>query len=77
MVTERSANYEIIHNYLSAGHLKVDEKYLQEHLGLDTTLEYFIPTTTGPGACTFSLLHYLCYVHNNYIDWCRAKSNTM
>ncbi|CAI8002399.1 E3 ubiquitin-protein ligase rnf213-alpha [Geodia barretti] len=58
------------------GHLKVDEKYLQEHLGLDTTLEYFIPTTTGPGACTFSLLHYLCYVHNNYIDWCRAKSNT-
>ena len=43
---------------------------------MNTPLEYFIPTTTGPGACTFSLVHYLSYVHNNFIDWCRAKSKT-
>ncbi|CAI8027543.1 E3 ubiquitin-protein ligase rnf213-alpha [Geodia barretti] len=58
------------------GQLKVEEEYLKEDLGLTTALEFFIPTTTGPGACTFSLVHYLSYIHNNFIDWCRAKSKT-
>jgi hypothetical protein len=58
------------------GHLKVKDTYLKVELGLSTPLEYFIPTTTGPGACTFSLVHYLCYVHNNFIAWCQAISNT-
>ena len=61
---------------LHAGRLKVEDKYLQEDLGPGTALEYFIPTTTGPGACTFALVHYLTYIHNNFIDWCRAKSRT-
>ena len=56
--------------------MKVEGKYLQEDLGPETALEYFIPTTTGPGACTFALVHYLTYIHNNFIDWCRAKSRT-
>ena len=62
--------------HLFIGQLKINERDVKEELGLNTTLEYFIPTTTGPGACTFSLLHYLCYVHNSFIDWCQAKTNT-
>jgi hypothetical protein len=54
--------------------LRVEDKYLQHHIDLHTTLDYFIPTTTGPGACTFALVHYLTYVHNNFIDWCRVTS---
>ena len=56
------------------GQLRVKDEYLKPVLDLDSTLEYFIPTTTGPGACTFALVHYLVYVHNNFIDWCRGKN---
>lgn len=59
-----------------AAQLRVEDEYLQHSLSLETTLDHFIPTTTGPGACTFALVHYLTYVHNNFIDWCRAKSKT-
>ena len=64
------------HSKLHPGQLKVEERYLQQDLGEGTPLEYFIPTTTGPGACTFALIHFLTYIHNNFIDWCRAKSKT-
>jgi hypothetical protein len=56
------------------GRFKVEDRYTPKELGLDTPLEYFIPTTTGPGACTSALIHYLTCVHNNFIDRCRAKS---
>ena len=59
-----------------AAQLRVEDKYLQHNFGLDTTLDHFIPTTTGAGACTFALVHYLAYVHNNFIDWCKAESKT-
>ena len=54
--------------------LRVKDEYLKTVINLDVALEYFIPTTTGPGACTFALVHYLVYVHNNFIDWCRGKN---
>ena len=55
---------------------RIEEEWLQSPLNLDATLDFFIPTTTGHGACTFALVHYLTYVHNEFIDWCRAKSKT-
>ena len=55
---------------------RIEEEWLQSPLNLDTTLDFFIPTTTGYGACTFALVHYLTYVHNNFIDSCRAESKT-
>ena len=61
---------------LLAGQLRVKDEYLQQDFKLDTPLEYFIPTTTGPGACTFSLVHYLTYVHNNFMEFCRSKTKS-
>ena len=52
------------------------DEYLQQDLKLDTTLDYFIPTTTGPGACTFALVHYLACAHNNFMEFCRAKNKS-
>lgn len=52
--------------------LRVDEKYLIPVLQKDTTLDYFIPTTTGPGACTVALVDYLVLVHNNFIECCKS-----
>jgi hypothetical protein len=51
--------------------LTLKDEYLQHDISLESTLEYFIPTTVGPGACTFALVHYLVYVHNNFIEWCK------
>lgn len=51
--------------------LRIDEVYLIPFIQMDTTLDYFIPTTTGPGACTFALVDYLVLAHNDFIDCCR------
>ena len=62
--------------YIAQFGWRIEEEWLQSPLNLDTTLDYFITTTTGHGACTFALVHYLTYVHNEFIDWCRATSKT-
>lgn len=49
----------------------MDDQCLIPAIRMDTTLEYLIPTTTGPGACTFALVDYLVLVQNGFIEHCR------
>lgn len=58
-------------NSICTARLRVDEEYLIPVITVDTTLDYFIPTTTGPGACTFALVDYLVLVHNDFIECCK------
>ena len=51
--------------------LRVDKEFLIPVIQWDTTLDYFLPTTTGPGACTFALVDYLVLIHNNFIECCK------
>ena len=38
----------------------------------DTPLQYIIPTTTGPGACSLALVDYLVLQHNSFIEMCQG-----
>lgn len=38
----------------------------------DVTMEYLIPTKSGAGVCTTSLVDYLIYTHNNFIERCHS-----
>ena len=51
----------------------MDDEHLIPAIRMDTTLDYLIPTTTGPGACTFALVDYLVMVHNDFMERCRNR----
>ena len=65
-------SYNFIANWISA-RLRVDHKYLVSSISLDTKLEYLIPTTTGAGVCTTSLVDFLVCTHNDFMEKCREK----
>ncbi len=54
------------------GPLRVPKDILDEELTFKTPLEYLIPTTTGKGICTTSLVHYLVQVHNEFVRRCQS-----
>lgn len=52
--------------------MAVEEKYLLSEFNDDTKMIYLIPTISGEGRCTKSLVDYLVYTHNNFIEHCRG-----
>ena len=53
----------------------MDEEYISQDINDATPLEYLIPTTTGPGACSMALADFLTLTHNEFILRCRAIIN--
>ena len=51
--------------------MPVDERLYVSAITMDTPLEYLIPTTSGVGVCTTSLVDYLTLTHNDFIEKCR------
>ena len=39
---------------------------------METTLDYIVPVTVGPGTCTFALVDFLVLAHNDFIERCRG-----
>ena len=64
--------HAFITNWILA-RLRVDHKYLIPSISLDTKLDYLIPTTTGAGVCTSSLVDFLVCTHNSFIGKCRDQ----
>ena len=64
--------YNFIANWIIA-RLRVDHKYLVPLISLDTKLECLIPTTTGAGVCTTSLVDFLVCTHNDFMGKCRVR----
>ncbi len=56
----------------SIGRLSLEDQHCLPAITEDTTLEYLIPTTSGAGACTTSLVDYLMLTHNDFIEKCQA-----
>ena len=59
--------------YLYIARLRVDHKYLVPSISLGTKLDYLIPTTTGAGVCTTSLVDFLVCTHNDFMEKCREQ----
>ena len=58
----------------------MDDQHCLPAITEDTTLDYLIPTMTGAGACTTSLVDFLMLTHNDFIKKCQAivaKRNEM
>lgn len=66
--------YLCIANFFDKARIRVGEKLLSElpQVSEDTTLQFLIPTTTGPGVCSFALVDYLIVQHNSFIDMCQV-----
>lgn len=60
--------------FLNTGRIKVEQRLLVElpEVSEDTTLQYLIPTTTGPGICSFALVDYLVVQHNCFMEMCQG-----
>ena len=48
----------------------MEEQHCLSAITEDVALEYLIPTTSGAGALTSSLVDYLILTHNTFIDKC-------
>ena len=58
-------------NYLiHIGRLRIPLEYIDTEITDDTKLAYLIPTTTGEGICSSSMVDYLVYQHNEFIQYC-------
>ena len=59
---------------LCPARVKVEQRFLDDlqNISESTTLQYLIPTTVGPGACSFALVDYLVLQHNNFIEMCQG-----
>lgn len=62
---------------LSTDRLPVKQEYILPALTEEIPLEYLIPTTTGAGVCTFALVDFLMYTHNNFIELCMSTDKSM
>eukprot|EP00731_Ephydatia_muelleri_P024235 Em0016g506a len=74
LVLRLSKAWELVHERLPEhSRLRVDHKYLIPSISLDTKLDYLIPTTTGAGVCTSSLVDFLVCTHNTFMAKCRDQ----
>eukprot|EP00731_Ephydatia_muelleri_P024171 Em0016g442a len=74
LVLRLSKAWELVHERLPEhSRLRVDHKYLIPSISLDTKLDYLIPTTTGAGVCTSSLVDFLVCIHNTFMAKCRDQ----
>ena len=62
-----------LQKYIYVARLRVDTKYLIPEISKNTKLEYILPTTTGPGVCTTSLVDFLVCAHNEFIEKCASR----
>jgi len=53
--------------------LPLEEQHCLTDITSDVPLEYLIPTTTGAGALTVSLVDYLVLTHNDFMEKCSSK----
>ena len=53
--------------------LPVEKEYLEVSFSEDLTLEFLIPTFTGPGVVTVAMLDLLVRAHNNFLENARAE----
>ena len=54
------------------GRLRVPVEYVDDapEITDDTKLAYLIPTTTGEGICSSSMVDFLVHQHNEFIQFC-------
>ena len=62
----------IIFLYLIA-RLRLEDQHCLPAITDDTALEYLVPTTSGAGALTTSLVDYLILAHNDFIETCSGR----
>ena len=55
---------------ISLGRMPVPDNILPQSISGSTSLEYLIPTTSGTGVCTTSLVDFLVLTHNDFIEMC-------
>jgi len=59
--------------------MPVPENIFPQSISGSTSLKYLIPTTTGAGVCTTSLVDFLVVTHNDFVEKCHnaipAKSD--
>lgn len=62
------------HIIFNAARIKVKHGFLVElpEIAENTALQYLIPTTTGPGICSFALVDYLVVQHNSFMEMCQG-----
>lgn len=56
--------------YMYIGRLRLEDQHCLAAITNNVPLEYLIPTTTGAGALTTSLVDYLVLTHNDFIENC-------
>ena len=58
--------------YTYIGRLRVPSEYIDKapEITDDTKLAYLMPTTTGEGICSSSMVDFLVYQHNEFIQFC-------
>ena len=54
--------------------LPVEDQYYIPAITDDVSLEYLVPTTTGPGSITTSLVNFLVVTHNEFIKKCHKTA---
>ena len=57
-------------NYVYTGRLPVPESVFPQSICGSTLLKYLVPTTTGAGVCTTSLVDFLVGIHNEFVERC-------
>ena len=53
--------------------LRLEDQHCLPAITDDTALEYLVPTTSGAGALTTSLVDYLIQAHNGFIEMCSGR----
>ncbi len=59
--------------FIDLARLPLEDQHCLSAITNDVPLEYLIPTTTGAGALTVSLVDYLILTHNDFIEKCSSK----
>lgn len=58
------------------GNIGLEEQHCLNAITEDVSLEYLIPTTSGAGALTTVLVHYIILTHNEFVHFCCGKEKT-
>ncbi len=58
-------------NY-TPGRMPVKEDDWIPAIGMDTPIEYLVPTTSNAGVCTTALVDFLTLTHNDFIERCQS-----
>ena len=71
---DRGTVIKLLLPFVFLGRIPVPRDILQlmPELTKETPLDYLIPSTTGNGICTTSLVDYLVQIHNEFIRRCQA-----